>query len=155
MNNEFLIKSFSQKQIQQELHSIDFDEMYLNIAKDKYDAMLLKIYSLTPIQATILKQTAILFDFLWLYSHDFTKSSVFCPNYACFVLFWWSLAVILIIWTIILHIYCIGTYQMNNSSSPAPLQIKTPLLKQGRNHTYIIRWCRAARPRCGLSWWLR
>ena len=59
MNKEFLIKTFSQEHIKEELSFIGFDEMYLNVAKDKYNAFLLKIYDLTPIQATILKQTAL------------------------------------------------------------------------------------------------
>lgn len=59
MEENFLIKKISENTIEQELNSIGFDSIYLNVAKNKYQSNLLKIYNLTPVQATILKQTAL------------------------------------------------------------------------------------------------
>lgn len=56
---DFLIKIFPGNDIAKELYSIGFDETYLNKAAEKFRAKLFKIYSLTPVQATILKQTAL------------------------------------------------------------------------------------------------
>ena len=47
------------KAMEKELLSIGFDESYLNVAKNKYNSNLYKIFGLTPLQATILKQTAL------------------------------------------------------------------------------------------------
>lgn len=56
---DFLIKNFSQSDIKKELGFIGFDEGYLKAASEKFIPLLFKIYDLTPIQATILKQTAL------------------------------------------------------------------------------------------------
>ena len=57
--DNFIIKSFSKDEIEKELKFAEFDESYLNTAKEKYTSNLYKIFSLTPVQATILKQTAL------------------------------------------------------------------------------------------------
>ena len=57
--DRFFIKNFSKNDIEKELGLIDFDKSYISIAAEKYAPNLYKIYSLTPIQATILKQTAL------------------------------------------------------------------------------------------------
>lgn len=59
MENNFLIRKIACNNLKQELYSIGFDENYLNVAKDKYEHNLFKIFNLTPVQATILKQTAL------------------------------------------------------------------------------------------------
>ncbi|MCR4880637.1 MAG: dihydropteroate synthase [bacterium] len=56
---DFLIKNFSQNDIEKELDFVGFDEAYLKTASNKFVSNLYKIYSLTPIQAVILKQTAL------------------------------------------------------------------------------------------------
>lgn len=56
---DFLIKNFSQKEVEKELGFVGFDEAYLKAASEKFVSNLFKIYSLTPVQATILKQTAL------------------------------------------------------------------------------------------------
>ena len=55
----FLIKNFPEKNIEKELEFIGFDKNYTEKASEKYCAKLYKIYDLTPVQATILKQTAL------------------------------------------------------------------------------------------------
>ena len=57
--DKFLIKKFSQKFAQKELDAIEFDDNYKNLAIDKFQSQAYKIFNLTPIQATILKQTAL------------------------------------------------------------------------------------------------
>lgn len=59
MDKKFLIKKISDKNIDNEIANIGFDKDYINVAKNKYHSSVYKIYSLTPIQATILKQTAL------------------------------------------------------------------------------------------------
>ena len=59
MDKKFLIKKISNKNIDNELANIGFDKNYINVAKNKYHSSVYKIYSLTPVQATILKQTAL------------------------------------------------------------------------------------------------
>ena len=59
MENNFLVRKIACNNLKQELSSIGFDENYLNVAKDKYEHNLFKIFNLTPVQATILKQTAL------------------------------------------------------------------------------------------------
>lgn len=57
--NDFLIKNFSENCIEKEMVSIGFDVDYLKKATEKYKSKLFKIYALSPVQATILKQTAL------------------------------------------------------------------------------------------------
>lgn len=59
MDKNFLIKQVSENTISKEFCFIGFDEAYSKIAQNKYQTNLLKIFSLTPVQATILKQTAL------------------------------------------------------------------------------------------------
>ncbi len=59
MNEKFLVRKISGNQVEKELCAIGFDASYLDIAKDKYKAGLFKISNVTPLQATILKQTAL------------------------------------------------------------------------------------------------
>ena len=55
----FTIKSITDSNIEKELLNIGFDEGYRHIASDKFKFKNIKIYSLTPAQANILKQTAL------------------------------------------------------------------------------------------------
>ena len=55
----FLIKSLSAKETEKELNFIGFDKAYLKTACEKFVPQVFKIYDLTPVQATILKQTAL------------------------------------------------------------------------------------------------
>ncbi len=57
--HDFILRELKNINIETELHRIDFDKSYLHIAADKFDYKNIKIYSLTPAQANILKQTAI------------------------------------------------------------------------------------------------
>jgi len=59
MNENFLVRKISENQVEKELLAIGFDSSYLDIAKSKYQSDLFKISDLTPLQATILKQTAL------------------------------------------------------------------------------------------------
>jgi len=59
MDKKFLIKKISDKNIDNEILNIGFDKDYIDVAKNKYHSAVYKIYSLTPVQATILKQTAL------------------------------------------------------------------------------------------------
>jgi len=59
MQEDFLVKKISQNIVEKELSSIGFDKDYLQVAKNKYEHNLFKIFNLTPLQATILKQTAL------------------------------------------------------------------------------------------------
>ena len=59
MQKDFLVKKISQNIVEKELSSIGFDKDYLQVAKNKYEYNLFKIFNLTPLQATILKQTAL------------------------------------------------------------------------------------------------
>ena len=56
---DFLIKNVSEENVVKELYSIGFDEVYLQKISEKFVSNLYKVYSLTPVQATILKQTAL------------------------------------------------------------------------------------------------
>ncbi len=83
----FLIKSLSQNKIQEELSNIGFDKNYLDIAKNKYKGQLYKIFDLTPVQATILKQTALSCGTDFAVSHgvlthevDLTDGILFATN---------------------------------------------------------------------------
>ena len=57
--NDFIIKELVNNDIQTELKNIGFDEGYCSRASDKFRYKNLKIYSLSPEQANILKQTAL------------------------------------------------------------------------------------------------
>ena len=59
MEKDFLIKIFSKNRLLEEFNFVGFDNGYKNIAIKKYDSELYKIFDLTTIQATILKQTAL------------------------------------------------------------------------------------------------
>ena len=57
--DKFLIKNFPEKDIEKELGFIGFDDAYLKIAAEKFNSNIFKVFSLSPVQATILKQTAL------------------------------------------------------------------------------------------------
>ncbi len=57
--HDFILRELKNTNIETELNSIGFDKSYVHHAVDKYDYKNIKIYSLTPAQANILKQTAI------------------------------------------------------------------------------------------------
>ncbi len=59
MAENFIIQKLSANSIENELETIGFDKSYIKVAKKKYKRNLYKIYALTSIQATILKQTAL------------------------------------------------------------------------------------------------
>ena len=59
--SEFLIKEIVGKNIESELESIGFDSVYRQKAADKFQYRNIKIYNLTPAQANILKQTALIY----------------------------------------------------------------------------------------------
>jgi len=59
MLEEVLVKKISDDNIEHELCSVGFDKSYLQLVTNKYKSGLYKIFSLTPEQATILKQTAL------------------------------------------------------------------------------------------------
>ena len=57
----FLLKEVSPVHIQSELEQIGFDTCYINKACDKFRYKNIKVFGLTPAQANILKQTALIF----------------------------------------------------------------------------------------------
>ncbi len=59
MDRRFLVKEVKNADWQKELELIGFDKSYRHKASDKFMFKDLKIYSLTPAQANILKQTAL------------------------------------------------------------------------------------------------
>ena len=59
MDKNFPVRKIAENQVENELCSIGFDSSYLDIAKNKFIGNLFKISHLTPVQATILKQTAL------------------------------------------------------------------------------------------------
>ncbi len=59
MEKDFLIKVFSKNRLLEEFDAIGFDNVYKRTAIEKYDGSLYKIFDLTVVQATILKQTAL------------------------------------------------------------------------------------------------
>ncbi len=59
MEKNFLITKLTSLNLENELSEIGFDKQYINVAKNKYQSDLYKIFGLTPVQATILKQTAL------------------------------------------------------------------------------------------------
>lgn len=59
MGKDFLIKTFSKDKLSFEFDFVGFDKSYKCTAIEKYEGELYKIFDLTPVQATILKQTAL------------------------------------------------------------------------------------------------
>ena len=57
--DKFILKSIEQEFVKEELSQIGFDESYINKAKGKYEYRNIKIFSLSPAQANIIKQTAL------------------------------------------------------------------------------------------------
>ena len=57
--NDFVLKKIETDKIEKELEKIGFDKSYKDRAADKFNYKNIKIYSLTPVQANILKQTAL------------------------------------------------------------------------------------------------
>ena len=57
--HDFIVRELKNTNIEQELYKIGFDKSYAHRAVDKFEYKNIKIYSLTPAQANILKQTAI------------------------------------------------------------------------------------------------
>ena len=57
--HDFILRKLKNTDIETELHRIGFDKSYASKAVEKFDYKNIKIYSLTPAQANILKQTAI------------------------------------------------------------------------------------------------
>jgi dihydropteroate synthase len=58
---EFVVKQIVTQDLESELLKIGFDSAYRAKASDKYRYRVLKIYKLTPAQANILKQTALIY----------------------------------------------------------------------------------------------
>lgn len=56
---DFILREISYSDIELELSNIGFDSSYKKYAKNKYEYINIKIYSLTPAQANIIKQTAL------------------------------------------------------------------------------------------------
>ena len=59
---QFLVKSVLKKFINKEISSVGFDESYIACATKKHIFLSLKIFDVTPTQATIIKQTALSCD---------------------------------------------------------------------------------------------
>jgi len=57
--HDFLLKEITSDDIETELKEIGFDKCYINKAKTKFEYKNFKIFTLTPAQANIIKQTAI------------------------------------------------------------------------------------------------
>ena len=57
--HDFVLREIKNANLDKELENIGFDKSYINIACEKFEYKNIKIYSLTPAQANILKQTAI------------------------------------------------------------------------------------------------
>ena len=55
---QFLSKTVLKKFINQEISSVGFDESYVNHAVKKHLFLSIKIFDVTPSQASIIKQTA-------------------------------------------------------------------------------------------------
>lgn len=56
---DFIVKKIMSNDIKAELEAIGFDEHYLNMGVKKHEFLNLKIFNVSPIQATIIKQTAL------------------------------------------------------------------------------------------------
>ena len=59
--HNFDLREVSSSQIEKELNTIGFDSSYLKKTSDKFRYKNIKVYNLTPAQANILKQTALIF----------------------------------------------------------------------------------------------
>ena len=57
--HNFVIREIKNTDIETELFRVGFDKSYISKAKEKYEYKNIKLYSLTPAMANILKQTAI------------------------------------------------------------------------------------------------
>lgn len=57
--HDFILRELKNTDMETELNSIGFDRSYVHKAVEKFDYKNIKIYSLTPAQANIIKQTAI------------------------------------------------------------------------------------------------
>jgi dihydropteroate synthase len=57
--HDFILREIKDADISQEIEKIGFDKSYIHKACEKFDYKNIKIYSLTPAQANIIKQTAI------------------------------------------------------------------------------------------------
>lgn len=57
--HDFILRELKNCDIENELRQVGFDKSYIHKAVEKFDYKNIKIYSLTPAQANILKQTAI------------------------------------------------------------------------------------------------
>lgn len=57
--HDFILRELKNSDIENELKNVGFDKSYIHKAAEKFDYKNIKIYSLTPAQANILKQTAI------------------------------------------------------------------------------------------------
>lgn len=57
--HDFILRELKNCDIENELKNVGFDKSYIHKAIEKFDYKNIKIYSLTPAQANILKQTAI------------------------------------------------------------------------------------------------
>lgn len=59
--SNFLLREVSSQDIEKELSQIGFDSCYINRAADKFRYKNIKIFGLTPAQANILKQSALIY----------------------------------------------------------------------------------------------
>ena len=59
--SDFLLREVSSQDIEKELSQIGFDSCYINRAADKFRYKNIKIFGLTPAQANILKQSALIY----------------------------------------------------------------------------------------------
>lgn len=57
--HDFILRELKNTDMETELNRIGFDRSYVHKAVEKFDYKNIKIYSLTPAQANIIKQTAI------------------------------------------------------------------------------------------------
>lgn len=57
--HDFILREIKDTNIEKEINAIGFDKSYSHKAKEKFEYKNIKIYSLTPAMANILKQTAI------------------------------------------------------------------------------------------------
>lgn len=57
--HDFILREIKDTDIEKEINSIGFDKSYSHKAKEKFEYKNIKIYSLTPAMANILKQTAL------------------------------------------------------------------------------------------------
>lgn len=57
--HDFILREIKDTDIEKEINAIGFDKSYSHKAKEKFEYKNIKIYSLTPAMANILKQTAL------------------------------------------------------------------------------------------------